>query len=130
MADLYVLAVDLPTLEDPKKEAYKYKAGDVIAVLGDGEGPGRAVEICSLYKVVRVPGPPDDWAYLMANRPFDPDVEAPRRLKTLDITTVYAEAAAKGTPHEKMPEMISIDTAAVKAMEKVTEAKSGDLVIG
>lgn len=130
MADLYVLAVDLPTLEDPKKEAYKYKAGDVIAVLGDGEGPGKAVEKCGMYKVVRVPGPPADWAYLMANRPFDPDVEAPRRLKTLDITTIYSEAATKGVPHEKMPEMVTLDAAAAKAMEKVTEAKSGDLVIG
>jgi hypothetical protein len=129
MADLYVLAVDLPSHEDPVKNAFRYQAGDVIMVREDGDGPGKWAETANVYKVVRVPGAAQKWEYLTAERPFDFSVTQPCKIKRFNIADVYAVQGMKGAPHEVMGTCIALTSAEASIMMVVTKADAGGLVI-
>lgn len=129
MADIYVLAVDLPGHDDPVKHAFRYQAGDVVMVREDGDGPGKWAEKAGVYKVIRVPGPAAKWEHLTAERPFDYAVTQPCKIKRFDIATVYAAEAAKPSAHEVMDKCVVLTSSEASTMLLVTKPEAGELVI-
>lgn len=116
MADIYVLATDLPLHKDPELAAYKFKAGDVIAVREDGDGIGKAAEKSGIYKVIRVDGTREKWAFLEDSRPFVPGARLPKRINRMDVLAVYEAEKTNKAAHPTMGECIVLGSAAVRAI--------------
>lgn len=129
MADIYILAIDLPQHDNPVQNAFRYQAGDVIMVRENDDGPGKWAEKAGVYKVVRVPGAASKWAHLEVERDFDWDVTQPRKIKRFDISAVYALPSEKMADHAAMGKCIVLSSAEASTMLLVTKPESGGLVI-
>lgn len=97
MARIVVFAKPDNTHDDPIVDARKYKRGDVVTVLEDGQEVGREVEKSDWFRVVEVPGAKaSEFSYLCGCDPefhddltFANESQFPRkRVQRVDLDAI------------------------------------------